>query len=129
MTDGKITNGREYFREYFNFGCILCGKVRYLEEIKGYIVDEYVKKGLVKLIKPTYSKRMLSIVDEEEWQAFRKGELHISEKENVNDGETFDFACVLRGEVKYLEALRKYNRGGKDFVLKGQNIHCWSEKE
>lgn len=110
MTDGKLDNGREYFREYFNFGCILCGKVRYLEEIKEYIVDEYVEKGLVKLIKPTYSKGALSIVDEVQWEAFKKGELLSSGDKEFNDGETFDFACILRGEVKHLEELREYIR-------------------
>ena len=116
MPDGEVDNGREYFREYFNLGCILCGKVKYLEEIKGYIVDEYVEKGLIKLIKPTYSKGVLSIVDGVQWKAFKKGGLPLSWKKESNDGEIFDFACILRGEVKHLEDLRGHI---KAYVEKG----------
>lgn len=40
-----IMEDKEYFAEYFNFSCILRGKVKYLEHIKDYIIREYVEKG------------------------------------------------------------------------------------
>ncbi len=98
MRDGEIPS-RNYFREYFNIGCILRGEVKYLEEIKEYII-EYVEKGLVKLIKPTYSKNPISMVTEGQRWDCKEGP-----SERADD---FNFACVLRGEVKYLEEIKEY---------------------
>lgn len=61
----------EYLTEYFNFSCILRGKVKYLEEIKEYVIREYVEKGLVKLVKPVYEKRELYILREDQWKEYQ----------------------------------------------------------
>ncbi len=59
---------KEYLEELFNFSCILRGEVKHLEKIKEYIVREYVEKRLVKLIKPTYDKKEIYILTEEQWK-------------------------------------------------------------
>ena len=53
-----------YFREFFTVTHILHGELRYLEEIKDYIIETYVKKGLLRLIRPTYSQKTLAEVRE-----------------------------------------------------------------
>lgn len=63
---------KEYLSELFNFACVLRGEVKHLEKIKEYIVQEYVLKGLVKLIKPTYEKREIYILTDEQWKEFQK---------------------------------------------------------
>ncbi|MBU6998235.1 MAG: hypothetical protein HXS44_06870 [Theionarchaea archaeon] len=61
----------EYFRELFNFCCILRGEVKYLEEIKEYIIVKYVKTEKVKLIKPTYDKHELYILTDAQWKEYQ----------------------------------------------------------
>ncbi|MGC1122045.1 MAG: hypothetical protein WBA22_13220 [Candidatus Methanofastidiosia archaeon] len=63
---------KEYLSELFNFACVLRGEVKYLEQIKEYIVAEYINKGLVKIIKPTYDKRELYIITESQWKEYQK---------------------------------------------------------
>lgn len=63
---------KEYLSELFNFVCILRGEVKYLEEIKGYIITEYVNKGLINLIKPTYDKKEVHILTESQWKEYQK---------------------------------------------------------
>ncbi|KYK34617.1 MAG: hypothetical protein AYK18_13880 [Theionarchaea archaeon DG-70] len=63
---------RGYFKELFNFACVLRGEVKHLEKIKEYIVQEYVDKGLVKLIRPTYEKEEIYIVTDDEWKEYQK---------------------------------------------------------
>ena len=63
---------KEYFSELFNFACVLKGDVKYLEKIKEHIITEYVNTGLVKLIRPTYDKKELSLLTHEEWDEYQK---------------------------------------------------------
>lgn len=74
--DGKSQDNegtqREYLSELFNFSCVIRGEVKYLEKIKEYIVKEYVDKGLVKLIKPTYEKDEVYLVTDEQWEEYQK---------------------------------------------------------
>ncbi|MBU7015169.1 MAG: hypothetical protein HXS52_06450 [Theionarchaea archaeon] len=63
---------KEYLSELFNFACILRGEVKYLEQIKEYVVAEYINKGLVKIIKPTYDKRELYIITESQWKEYQR---------------------------------------------------------
>ena len=63
---------KEYLTELFNFSCVLRGEVKYLEQIKDYIITEYVKKGHVKLIKPVYDKKELHILTENQWKEYQK---------------------------------------------------------
>lgn len=72
MEDKKKEDQEEYFCELFNFCCVLRGEVKYLEEIKEHIITEYVRKGKVKLIKPTYDKRELYIMTDEQWKEYQK---------------------------------------------------------
>jgi len=65
-------NQKGYLSELFNFACVLRGEVKHLEKIKEYIVQEYVDKGVVKLIKPTYEKREIYIVTDVEWKEYQK---------------------------------------------------------
>ena len=69
-TDEKTK--KEYLLELFNFACVLQGDIKHLEKIKGYIVTEYVDKGLIKLIKPTYEKSEICLVTGEEWKEYQK---------------------------------------------------------
>jgi hypothetical protein len=61
-----------YLHEMFSFSCVLRGEVKHLEKIKEHIIHEYVDKGLVKLIKPTYDKKELYIVTDAEWKEYQK---------------------------------------------------------
>jgi len=99
MADG--IDQRSYLEEHFTTGCILCGKIQYLEEIKEYIIKTYVKNGLLKMIRPTYSKRSLSVVTESH---YRRKEI----LESVPDGEDYYLAFVLNGEVTYTEQVKEY---------------------
>ncbi len=63
---------RKYFQELFNFSCILLGEVKHLERIKKYIIQEYVKKGLIKLIKPTYNKEEIHILTSDQWEEYQR---------------------------------------------------------
>ena len=87
-----MIDGREkYLREHFTTACILKGKVSYLEEIKKYIVDMYVRKGFLKMVKPTYSRK-ISITDE--FQCIQK---------SFSQSDGLYLAFILRGEVLYCE--------------------------
>lgn len=63
---------KEFLAEYFNFSCILRGKVKYLEQIKDYITTEYVEKGHIKLIRLIYDKKELYILTENQWKEYQK---------------------------------------------------------
>ena len=63
---------KKYFQELFNFSCILQGEVKHLEKIKKYIIQEYVKKGLIKLIKPTYNKEEIHILTSDQWEEYQR---------------------------------------------------------
>ncbi|MBU7029886.1 MAG: hypothetical protein HXS48_23325 [Theionarchaea archaeon] len=65
-------NKKGYLSELFNFACVLRGEVKHLEDIKEYIVQEYMDTGLVKLIKPTYEKNEIYIVTDDEWKEYQK---------------------------------------------------------
>jgi hypothetical protein len=69
-TDEKTK--KEYLLELFNFACVLQGDIKHLEKIKEHIVTEYVDKGLIKLIKPTYEKKEIYLVTGEEWKEYQK---------------------------------------------------------
>jgi len=63
---------KEYFQELFNFACVLRGEVKHLEKIKEYIIQEYVDKGLIKLIKPTYDKQEIYILTSAQWKEYQR---------------------------------------------------------
>ncbi|MGC1119451.1 MAG: hypothetical protein WBA22_00025 [Candidatus Methanofastidiosia archaeon] len=69
--EDKEDDQEGYFRELFNFCCILRGEVKYLEEIKEYIITEYVRTERVKLIKPTYDKTELYILTDAQWKEYQ----------------------------------------------------------
>jgi predicted transcriptional regulator len=69
--EDKEDDQEEYFHELFNFCCILRGEVKYLEEIKEYIITEYVRMEKVKLIKPTYDKTELYILTDAQWKEYQ----------------------------------------------------------
>lgn len=66
-----MEENKQYLSELFNFACVLRGEVKHLERIKEYIVSEYVEKGLVKLIKPTYDKEEIYILTERQWKEYQ----------------------------------------------------------
>jgi hypothetical protein len=68
-TGNNKKNG--YPTEFFNFACILRGEASHLEEIKAYIIGEYVDKGLVKLINPAYDTEKIYIVTDQEWEEYQ----------------------------------------------------------
>jgi len=124
---------RDYFREYFTLALVLRGEVNCLEKIKNHIIVNYVDASRVKLIKPTYAKERLFIVREAEWHAYRR--YRSTGPELVGEPEHFYFACVLRGETRDLEEIKKhiiqYGPGlvelvesiyskGKLFIVRGQ---------
>ena len=68
----KSGEGNQYLSEFFNFSCVLRGEVKYLEKIKEHIITEYVNTGLVKLIRPTYDKKEIYLLTNEEWDEYQK---------------------------------------------------------
>ena len=62
---------KAHLSELFNFSCVLRGEVKYLEQIKEYIAKENIQKGLVKLIKPTYDKKEIYILTDEQWKEYQ----------------------------------------------------------
>ena len=64
--------GNQYLSEVFNFSCVLRGDVKYLEKIKEHIITEYVNTGLIKLIRPTYDKKEIYLLTDEEWDEYQK---------------------------------------------------------
>jgi len=123
MADGK--GKKAYLKEHFTIACILCGKIQYLEEIKKYIIKTYVKKELLIMIKPTYSKRSLSVVTESDY--------HLYEKQgSESEPENFFLTFVLRGEVTYTEQVKEYigtyakkgaGNPGKDSLFQREAVH------
>ena len=100
-----VNQHKDFYKEYFNLGIVLRGEVNDLEEVKKYIITTFVDKRLVQLIKPTYKKEKLCIVNEHEYAELQR----FNGKEKINDeSECFHFACILRGEVNYLEAIKKW---------------------
>lgn len=87
-----------YFHEYFAMGFILHGKVTYLEEIKTYILTEYVEKNRLSMVRPTYSQKPLSVVCESVEENIPKGEI---------PGE-FYLAFILWGEPQYTEEVKEF---------------------
>lgn len=65
-------NQKENLSELFNFSCVLRGEVKHIEKIKEYIAQEYVDNGLIKLLKPTYDKKEIYIVTDDEWKEYQK---------------------------------------------------------
>ena len=63
---------KKYLSELFNFACVLQGEIKHLEMIKEHIVTEYVDKGLIKLIKPTYEKSEIHLITDAEWKEYQK---------------------------------------------------------
>ncbi len=71
--DKQREKGNEqYLNEFFNFSVVVRGHVRDIEKIKEYIVRNYVNTGLVKLIKPTYDKKEIYILTDEQWKEYQK---------------------------------------------------------
>ena len=68
----KSGEGNQYLSELFNFSCVLRGEVKHLEKIKEHIITEYVNTGLVKLIRPTYDKKEIYLLTNEEWNEYQK---------------------------------------------------------
>jgi hypothetical protein len=63
---------KKYLSELFNFACVLQGEIKHLEKIKEHIVREYVEKGLIKLIRPTYEKSEIHLITDAEWKECQK---------------------------------------------------------
>ncbi len=57
--------------ETSDFSCILRGKTTYLEEIKDYITQEYVTKGLITLVNSSYTKET-HILTDDQWKEYQK---------------------------------------------------------
>lgn len=118
MTDGETTDNKkgkmryrkdkEYFKDYFNCALVLHGNVKFLEELKQYIIENYVNTGLVKLIKPMYAKEDFSIVNEPEYKAYKNFKKKRIEKKSPDESDKFYFAFILRGEVKHIEKIRDH---------------------
>jgi len=99
-----MENPDGYLVEIFNLAFVLHGEIIDLEEIKHFIIEEYHNKKLLKLIKPTYAKEELLIVNETEWQQIKNQK----EKESLYESKNFYFAFILRGEVKYLGEIKNF---------------------
>ena len=91
MKDGNRT---KYLHEYFTTAYLLQGEITDLEEIKHYIIAQYVNTGLLKLIKPTYSTHTLSIKQKRE-----------PERTFKNRKDTYTLGFILRGEVRHCEEI------------------------
>lgn len=117
MRGERRKKDKDYFHDYFTVACILHGGAKYLEEIKRYIIETYVRKGLLKIIKPTYSKRPLSVVNESQYLLYRKKGRSLSRGKSDHEGKDFYLAFILRSEIIYLEQVEAYIR--KAYVEKG----------
>ncbi len=69
---GKQKENEGYLNEIFNFSCVLRGHVKDLEKIKEHIVENYVNTGLITLIKPTYDKKEICILTDDQWKEYQK---------------------------------------------------------
>ncbi len=63
---------KEYLDELFNFSVVLRGHVKDLEKIKEYIIENYVNSGLITMIKPTYDKKEIYILTDDQWKEYQK---------------------------------------------------------
>ncbi len=57
--------------ELHNFAFVLRGEVKHLRKIKEHI-QEFVDKGLIELIKPTYNKEESYILTGDQWEEYQK---------------------------------------------------------
>jgi hypothetical protein len=121
----KIPKNEDIYKEYFNCAFVLYGNVRYLEDIKKYIIKNFVNTGLLKLIKPTYAKEGLLIVDKSEYMAYNRFKKEINKK-NFDKSDKFNFAFILRGEVKDIETIRDYI--AKQYLVKVIIVNYDKEK-
>jgi hypothetical protein len=72
MEDKSEENeGEDYLTEFFNLAFILRGRVKDLEAVKEHLVTEYVRKDILKMIKPLYDKRRLYIMTEAQWEEYQ----------------------------------------------------------
>ena len=62
---------QEYTSELFNFAYVLRGEVKHLKKIKEYM-QEYVDKGLINVSSPTYHKKEIYILTEEQWKEYQR---------------------------------------------------------
>ena len=46
--------------------------MKYLKKIKEHNIQEYVDKGLIKLIRPIYEKKEIYLLTDEEWKGYQK---------------------------------------------------------
>ncbi len=69
---GKGKGNEGYLNEIFNFSCVLRGHVKDLEKIKEHIVENYINTGLVIMIKPTYDKKEIYILTDDQWKEYQK---------------------------------------------------------
>ena len=72
---------KEYLTEVFSFSCNLRGELKYIEEVKKYIMREYVNKGHINLTDPTYDKKALHILTENQWKEYKR--LKKNKEENL----------------------------------------------
>jgi hypothetical protein len=56
----------------FNFSCVLNGDIQHLQKIKERIIQEYIRKGLVKLSNPIYEKGDIYILTGDQWEEYQK---------------------------------------------------------
>ena len=96
----------DYLNQYFNLVLFLRGEVRYLEQIKAHIIENYVTNRRVLLIRPTYSKDTFTVISEPEWRIFKKAAKSLKAGDTRIQG--FYFGCVLRGKMKELEEIKQY---------------------
>ncbi len=68
----KQKGNEQNLGELFNFSCVLRGHVKDLEKIKGYIVENYVNKGLITMIRPTYDKKEIYLLTDDQWKEYQK---------------------------------------------------------
>jgi hypothetical protein len=66
------TDKKECLSQLFNFSCVLRGEVKYIEQIKDYIVQEFVNERLVNLVRPTYDKNEIYIITRDEWEEYQR---------------------------------------------------------
>ncbi len=57
--------------ELLNFACVLQGEEKHLKEINEHI-QECVDKGLINLINPTYDKREIYILTDNQWKEYQR---------------------------------------------------------
>ena len=58
------------FQESF-FACILQGEEKHLEKVKAHL-QEYVDKGVIKLINLEYDEKEIYIVTDDQWKEYQK---------------------------------------------------------